>query len=114
MRQGGALMSRKKHNRARCGKPHINCPVCGDTMRVYASRPVSSGTRELFFRCLNTHCDASYRSLLTHVNMVIGSRLPEGDPQRLPEDADMPKLRRRDPAAPDIRQLSLPELPGAG
>ena len=107
-------MSRKKHNRARCGKPHINCPVCGDTMRVYASRPVSSGTRELFFRCLNSHCDASYRSVLQHINVIISSRLPEGDPQRLPEDADMPKLRRRDPAEPDPRQLSLPELPGAG
>lgn len=107
-------MSRKKHNRARCGKPHINCPVCGDTMRVYASRPVSSGTRELFFKCLNSNCDASYRSVLQHINMIISSRLHEGDPQRLPADADMPKLRRRDPAGPDPRQLSLPELPGAG
>lgn len=114
MWQGGSLMSRKKHNRARCGKPHINCPVCGDTMRVYASRPVSSGTRELFFKCLNTHCDASYRSVLQHINMIIDSLLPAEDPRRLPADADMPKLRRRDPAGPDPRQMSLPELPGAG
>jgi hypothetical protein len=108
------MAAKSKYARRRCGRPHINCPVCGDTMRVYASRPVSSGTRELFFKCLNTDCDASYRSVLQHINCIIDSLLPPEDPRRLSADADMPKLRRRDPAGPDPRQLSLPELPGAG
>lgn len=94
--------------------PHIPCPVCGGNVTVYTSRAVSSSTRELFFRCKDPDCDASFRSLLQHANLIIGSRLHPEDPRRLPPDADMPKLRRRDPASPDPRQLNLPELPGAG
>lgn len=105
---------RKRRNSASMAHPHIPCPVCGANVTVYTSRAVTSSTRELFFRCKDPDCDASFRSLLSHANLIIGSRLPDGDPRRLPPDADMPKLRQRAPAGPDPRQMSLPEIPGAG
>ena len=114
MRQGGGLMHSKKRRANHGSHPTIACPVCGSPAKVYTSRPVTSSTRELFFRCSEPDCDASFRSLLSHANLIIGSRLPDGDPRRLPPDADMPKLRQRAPAGPYPRQMSLPELPGAG
>lgn len=114
MRQGGGLMHSKKRRANHGSHPTIVCPVCGSPAKVYTSRPVTSSTRELFFRCSEPDCDASFRSLLSHANLIIGSRLHDSDPRRLPPDADMPKLRQRGPAVQDPRQLSLPELPGDG
>jgi hypothetical protein len=114
MRQGGGLMHSKKRRANHGSHPTIVCPVCGSPAKVYTSRPVTSSTRELFFRCSEPDCDASFRSLLSHANLIIGSRLHDSDPRRLPPDADMPKLRQRGPAVQDHRQLSLPELPGDG
>lgn len=106
-------MSRRK-SRGRYANPHTACPVCGALAQIYTSRAVTRSTRELFFRCSNEACDATFRSLLSHANLIIDSRLPDGHPDRLPPDADMPKLIKRLPPGPDPRQLMLPELPGAG
>ena len=108
------MMSARRYRPNAVAHPHIPCPVCGGNVTVYTSRAVSSSTRELFFRCKDPDCDASFRSLLQHANLIIGSRLHDSDPRRLPPDADMPKLRQRGPAVQDHRQLSLPELPGDG
>ncbi|WP_454456380.1 ogr/Delta-like zinc finger family protein [Thauera phenylacetica] len=76
-------------------RPHISCPVCGDVLRIYASRPVSAHHRELFCRCLSEACEASFRSLLVIEEEVIPSSLPPGDPQRLEPGSDPPLLRVR-------------------
>jgi hypothetical protein len=107
-------VKRKNRRLNSVSHPTIVCPVCGSPALVYTSRSVTRSTRELFFRCSEPDCDASFRSLLQHANLIIGSRLPESDPRRLPPESDMPKLRQRHPAQPDHRQLLLPELPGAG
>lgn len=96
-------------------KPEIPCPVCGGPVTVYTSRPVSSSTRELFFRCRDPECDASFRSLLQHANLIIDSRLPPEHPKRLPPDADMPRLRPpRSGRRIDPRQMNLSEVVASG
>lgn len=116
MRQGGVTMSAKRYRPNAVAHPHIPCPVCGGNVIVYTSRAVSRSTRELFFRCRDPECDASFRSLLEHANLIIDSRLPAEHPKRLPADADMPKLRQRAHTAPqaDQRQLSFAEIAAPG
>lgn len=107
-------MSRRKM-RGLYNNVHVACPVCGSRAQIYTSRPVTRSTRELYFRCSNESCDASFRSLLSHVNLIIGSRLPEGHPDRLPADADMPKLVVKSPRTmTDPRQMGLPALALSG
>jgi len=76
-------------------RPHISCPVCGDVLRIYASRPVGTQHRELFCKCLSEACAASFRSLLVIEEEVIPSSLPPGDPQRMEPGGDPPRLRVR-------------------
>ena len=76
-------------------RPHISCPVCGDVLRIYASRPVSAHHREIFCKCISEACAASFRSLLVIEEEVIPSSLPPGDPQRLDPGVDPPRLRVR-------------------
>lgn len=107
-------MSRRKM-RGLYNNVHVACPVCGARSQIYTSRPVTRSTRELYFRCSNEACDASFRSLLSHVNLIIDSRLPDGHPDRLPPDADMPKLITKGPrSSPNLRQLELPALDLSG
>lgn len=107
-------MSRRKL-RGLYNNVHVGCPVCGARAQIYTSRPVTRSTRELFFRCSNEQCDCSFRSLLSHANLIIDSRLPEGHPDRLPPDADMPKLLRKvPPPTGDPRQMALPALDPSG
>lgn len=86
---------RRSSDRQRLRGAHIPCPVCGDVLRVYASRPVSARHRELFFRCVSEECLASFRSLLVIEEEIIPSSLPPGDPSRLEPGAEPPLLRVR-------------------
>ena len=79
---------RPKHNAISAA-----CPACGSRAGVYCSRPVSAATRELFFHCANPDCDATFRAVLTVLNFIIDSLMPEGDPRRLQDDEQGPPLK---------------------
>lgn len=85
------------------------CPACGSRSGVYASRPVTTTTREIFFHCANPDCDATFRAVLQIVNFIIPSLMPEGDPRRLHPDESAPRLRSSRGRPP--RSPKPPETP---
>lgn len=69
------------------------CPACGSRSGVYASRPITNATREIFFHCTNVDCDATFRAVLAVTNFIIESLMPPDDPRRLQADESGPPLR---------------------
>lgn len=95
---------RPKHNAI-----SATCPACGSRAGVYCSRPVSNETRELFFHCANPDCDATFRAVLTVLNYIIDSLMPEGDPRRLQGDEQGPPMRVSRPRSQPTK--NQPERP---
>lgn len=89
------------------------CPACGSRSGVYASRPVTTTTREIFFHCANPDCDATFRALLSVSNFIIPSLMADDDPRRLRPDESGPPLRASRGRPPKAERPPAPTRPQA-
>ena len=72
------------------------CPHCETQAVVADSRKVTRLVRDIYFRCTNIHCGATFKSQLAVVSMISPSAIPNPD-VRLPL---VPAHRRRGKITP--------------